>query len=139
MTKEIKKTENTDNKQKPWLFQKGQSGNPAGKPKGAKNFKTIFEKAVRKIAKERGVKKCDIEIDLVIRAIAEARGGNYKYYNDIFNRVYGMPKQTFGLDPEDTISEIEIKIKKNETNSRRRQKYNESISKKSGRASEKKE
>jgi len=138
MTKEIKKTENTDNKQKPWLFQKGQSGNPAG-PKGAKNFKTIFEKAVRKIAKERGVKKCDIEIDLVIRAIAEARGGNYKYYNDIFNRVYGMPKQTFGLDPEDTISEIEIKIKKNETNSRRRQKYNESISKKSGRASEKKE
>jgi hypothetical protein len=137
MSKE--KTENTDNKQKPWLFQKGQSGNPAGKPKGAKNFKTIFEKAVRKIAKERGVKKCDIEIDLVIRAIAEARGGNYKYYNDIFNRVYGMPKQTFGLDPEDTISEIEIKIKKNETNSRRRQKYNESISKKSGRASEKKE
>lgn len=30
-------TENTDAKQKPWLFKPGQSGNPAGKPKGAKH------------------------------------------------------------------------------------------------------
>jgi len=34
-------TEKTDkNQSKPWLFKPGQSGNPAGKPKGLKSFTT---------------------------------------------------------------------------------------------------
>jgi hypothetical protein len=31
------KTDNTDAQQKPWLFKRGQSGNPAGRPKGSRN------------------------------------------------------------------------------------------------------
>src|SRR5262245_38707572 len=31
------KTDNTNAKQKPWLFQPGQSGNPAGRPRGSRN------------------------------------------------------------------------------------------------------
>jgi len=30
-------TDNTDEQQKPWLFKRGQSGNPAGRPKGSRN------------------------------------------------------------------------------------------------------
>ena len=31
------KTDNTDAQQKPWLFKPGQSGNPAGRPRGSRN------------------------------------------------------------------------------------------------------
>lgn len=34
-------TENTDRKQKPHLYKKGQSGNPKGKPPGARNKTTL--------------------------------------------------------------------------------------------------
>ena len=33
-------SDTSDKKQKPWLFKKGQSGNPEGRPKGSKSLKT---------------------------------------------------------------------------------------------------
>ncbi len=39
-------TENPDANQKPWRFQKGQSGNPAGKPKGTRHKATLAAEAL---------------------------------------------------------------------------------------------
>jgi restriction endonuclease S subunit len=33
----VPNTDNTNRQQKPWLFKPGQSGNPAGRPKGSRN------------------------------------------------------------------------------------------------------
>ena len=80
---------------KPGTFQKGEDPrrNLEGRPAGVKNFKTIFEEAVKKIAKEKEIDPDSVEVDLVIKAIAGARGGDYRYYKDIFDRIYGMPQQ----------------------------------------------
>jgi hypothetical protein len=91
------------------------TANPAGRPKGVKNFKTIFEEAVKKIAKEKDLDPDSVEIDLVIRAISSARGGDYKYYKDLFDRIYGQPKQSFGFDSDDLLQEIKIEIKRNDS------------------------
>jgi hypothetical protein len=37
IAKDRSQTDNTNAQQKPWLFKRGQSGNPAGRPKGSRN------------------------------------------------------------------------------------------------------
>ncbi len=52
--------ENTDNtvekQSKPWQFKPGECPNPNGRPKGAKNYLTLLEKALKEYEKETGKK-----------------------------------------------------------------------------------
>lgn len=59
--------ESSDNKQnKPWLFKKGQSGNPAGRPKGTIGLKTWAKEYLASMTEEErmefmdGLPKIDI-------------------------------------------------------------------------------
>ena len=65
-----------------------------------KDFKTLFEEAIIKIAEEKNIDPKNIETDLIIRAISEARGGRYQFYRDIFDRIYGKAKETIEFTDE---------------------------------------
>ncbi len=49
----MEESDNTVVKQdRPWLFKKGQSGNPAGRPKGTKSLKTYVKEMIQDMTDE---------------------------------------------------------------------------------------
>ena len=77
-------------KDQPWLWTKGQSGNPAGKPKGLKEFKTVFKEALEKIAASENIDAGDkILVDVVVEGIKRARKGDFRFYQDTLDRAMG--------------------------------------------------
>jgi hypothetical protein len=81
---------------KQYQFPKGVSGNPSGRPRGSRNFKTIFREAAKAVAEAlRLSKEPDaVLLEIVKRGIAQALRGNYSFYKDILDRLYGQAKQT---------------------------------------------
>lgn len=97
------KTENTveiqtDKSDKPWLFKKGQSGNPAGKPKGAKHFTTIVREAMKEEAKIVGGGTMEIEKAIGKKVVQMALDGNEQMIKLIWNYMDGTPKATLEID-----------------------------------------
>jgi len=77
-------------------WKKGESGNPAGRPKGSRNYRTLFREAYMAIAKDLKLGKDPdvLLVEILKRGIKEALKGNYSFYKDIMDRLYGKPKQT---------------------------------------------
>ncbi len=69
----------------------GESGNPNGRPKGKRNFKTDFELAAREIAKalRLGEQPDQVYIELMKQGIKSGMKGNYNFWKDIVERIYG--------------------------------------------------
>jgi len=87
-----------------------------GRPKGAKNKRTIFDRAMMHVGEALGLgKKPDaVEVELVKVGIRKALKGNFSFYKDIFDRLYGKPRETINLDAElktQKIQELENKLK----------------------------
>ena len=91
---------------KEYQFKKGESGNPAGRIKGTRNFKTIFEEAAKEVAEalRLGKKPDAVQIELVKRGIKQGLGGSYPFYKDFMDRLYGQPTQP--LEHSGEIKEI---------------------------------
>ncbi|KKU25877.1 MAG: hypothetical protein UX38_C0013G0012 [Microgenomates group bacterium GW2011_GWC1_46_16] len=70
-------------------LKKGVILNPEGRPKGSKNFETDFLEVVGKIAEANNITRAEAMEILLRKAYSEAKNGQYNFYKDIMDRVYG--------------------------------------------------
>lgn len=99
---------------KPYQFQKGQSGNPKGKPKGTLDLKSRIEKILLETSETVDpvtgkVKKTkEQNVDAMIRGVLKraASSGDSKSFNAIVERVDGKVETpiaiTQSVNPEET-------------------------------------
>jgi hypothetical protein len=92
-------------------FKKGQSGNVNGRPKGRRNFDTIYWEAMRKIGESQNMTPEEVEDILVESGLNNALKGDYRFYQDAMDRRHGKPKQSVGIDGTGENGAIEIHIK----------------------------
>ena len=74
-------------------FKKGQSGNPAGHALGQKNYATLYREALIKLAKLNDKEPDELELELISKGIMSARGGDYRFYKDVLDRLLGQATQ----------------------------------------------
>jgi hypothetical protein len=102
----------------PHKFKEGESGNPAGRPKGSRNLSTILKEMLTEeieVKNEDGtVEKKQLQDVIVRKLITQATNkGNLRAIQEIFDRVEGKAKQeikhevTQGILNVDPISDVE--------------------------------
>ena len=70
----------------------GTSLNPNGRPKGAENFKTKWLRFIEKIADKNNLTVDDVDEQLLAVAFKKMKEADFRYWKDVQDRVYGMPK-----------------------------------------------
>lgn len=92
MKKTTKKTTKTGGKGKiKPRWKPGESGNPNGRSKGTRNYKTIFEESCRGIAEtlRLGKEPDKIYVEIMKAGIRQMLRGNFNYYKDTMDRIFG--------------------------------------------------
>lgn len=74
-------------------FKGGESGNPNGRPLGQKNYATLYKEALIKLAKLNDKEPEELELELISKGIMSARGGDYRFYKDVLDRLHGTAVQ----------------------------------------------
>lgn len=74
-------------------FEKGKSGNENGRPFGQKNYATLYKEALIKLAKLNDKEPAELELELISKGIMSARGGDYRFYKDVLDRLLGQATQ----------------------------------------------
>lgn len=78
-------------------WQKGESGNPNGRPKGRKDYATVYREALIKLAELNNKTPDELETEILSKAILSARSGDYRFYKDIIDRLYGSAQQNIDV------------------------------------------
>jgi len=87
-----KQQNNSDAPGKP--FKKGDPRiNREGRPKGSKNFGTLFEEAAEKVAEEKDINKSEVQKEMLAVGIRKSMDGEFNFYKYLHNKLYGKPTQ----------------------------------------------
>lgn len=95
--------------------------NPKGRPKNALGFATIFKKFIKTVAEKNEITEEEVEQQLLKVAYGKAIGGDYNFYRDIFDRVYGKPNQPIEVERKEHVDiqrMFEELEKKDDTNTK---------------------
>jgi hypothetical protein len=82
-----------------------------GRPPGTLDFKTKWYAFLEKVAKKNNLTIDEVDEQMMMVAFNQAKKGNYNFYKDAMDRVYGKPKEN--VDVSQT-GEITINIVKYE-------------------------
>jgi len=78
-------------------IKKGERLNPNGRPLGQKDYATLYREALIKLAKMNDKEPADLELELISKGIMSARGGDYRFYKDVLDRLLGTAQQNFDI------------------------------------------
>lgn len=70
-------------------FKAGETGNPNGRPKGQRNYATIYREALEKIAASQNMTPEEIETIMEEAGIRKAIKGDFQFWKDIRDRLHG--------------------------------------------------
>jgi hypothetical protein len=91
----------------------GETHNPNGRPKGQRNYATIYRQALINIANAKGKTPEEIEEMIEQVGLNKAMKGDYNFFKDVRDRIHGKPMQpqdvTSGGEP---ITGLTINVRK---------------------------
>ena len=94
-------------------WKEGESGNPNGRPKGQKNYATLYREALIKLAKLNNKSPDELELDILSKGILNARAGDYRFYKDLLDRLHGTAisrAELTGKDGNPIQTSYEVKL-----------------------------
>jgi hypothetical protein len=95
-------------------FKKGETGNPNGRPKGQRNYATIYRDALIKIAKAQNKTPEEIETMMHEAGIKQSIKGNHKFHAYIMDKIHGKTpaiiKAHVTVEPNERIKKLAKKL-----------------------------
>lgn len=86
-------------------FIPGHSAPGPGRPQGSLDFKTKFYKVIDKLAKQNNITPEEVEEQLLLVGYKKAKDGDYSFYRDLHDRLYGKAPQTIDINADITIDD----------------------------------
>lgn len=75
------------------LIKPGERLNPNGRPRGQKNYSTLYREALIRLAKLNNKTPDELEVEILSKGLLNARAGDYRFYKDMLDRLHGTATQ----------------------------------------------